>query len=354
MKKILLSLCFLSRLTLAADAVPATPTVAHPITRQIVQRHFAGAYGIGSGTITVSGTIAGKYTSLQARAISTDTLYDSGWVRIKGNYTAGTPYSYSGKLNLLPGQYTIQVKAVNGKTSGLITTVSKVGVGELFIVAGQSLVGNFGQVVNTPTDDRVSATPGDGTWALAVDPQPIAGGSAGSPIPALGSALATSINMPIGFLTVAVGGTSTTQWVNTYYASNLAPAITAFGTNGFRAILWENGQQDGSTGISAATYKSNMASLITSSRTDSGFTVPWGVADHSTELSLTKYATIQGAQDGVITDNASTFAGADSDSMSDSYRFDNTHFSAAGQLVHGGLWSVAIQTYCSAHCTGWQ
>lgn len=312
-----------------------TLQIISPVARQVIQQNS------GSASVTIVGSYPITITSVQAKADVVNGGTSVGWTTI---YT-GPGSVWSGSLTLVPGQYNISVQAFINMTGTNTVVVDKVGVGELFIVAGQSLVANFGQSANTPTDDRVSATDGNGNWQFAVDPQPIANGNAGSPIPALGSALAVEHNMPIGFLDVAVGGTSTVDWINTYYASNMVPAINAFGLTQFRAILWENGQQDGATGVTTSEYETNIATLQSNSRTLAGWTIPWGIANTSTELSLTVYPTIQAAQNFVVSNDTATFGGSDSDSISNADRFDGTHFNPTGQNLQAGMWAMGIETY---------
>ena len=96
---------------------------------------------------------------------------------------------YSGELNLFAGWYDVTIRAKNGSTVVTEDTIERVGVGDVFVIAGQSNSANHGSDLLTPVDDRVSAF--DLTnWQHAADPQPIATGNGGSPWPALGDAIA--------------------------------------------------------------------------------------------------------------------------------------------------------------------
>lgn len=315
------------------------PSISIPQTRQIYQRNVSNL-----GAVTITGTYVGAYTVIQAQASVINGGTPVGWQNIViGNM--GSPFT--GTLNLAPGWYNVQVRVLNGAALSNPTTVTKVGVGELFICAGQSLLANYGQTANNVTDDRVSARTYAGAWQIANDPQPLNGDASikASPIPLIGSALAVYLNMPVGFMDAAVGGTSTDTWIATLYASNLLPAMQAFGLTKFRAILWEQGQQDALIGNSTATYEANTTTIINQSRSDAGWNVPWGIADRSTIQTNTAFPTIQAGQDWLVANTTFAFGGSDSDSITNADRYDTTHFNTAGQVLQANMWVAAIKTY---------
>jgi hypothetical protein len=319
--------------------IPGVPTLSTPMTRQIFQRNSSNI-----GSVSISGTGTGTFTAVQASTTVTNGGTAVPWTTI---YTGSGP-SFSGILPVGPGQYSLLVRLMRGGIGGGPATIAKVGVGEIFLVAGQSLVANWGNNINTPTDDRVSNVTYAGAWAFAQDPQPNCDGTGGSPIPAMGSALASYLNMPIGIMSIAIGGTSSAQWVGTgspnYFVGNFEPALTLLGTN-FRAVIWEQGQADGIAGVTAAQYETNIANLIAEVRTYAGWNMPWGIASASTIAADTAYPVIAGAQAFIVSNDTLVFQGSNSDSIPNSDRWDMTHFNAAGQLIHGGLWATAIETY---------
>jgi hypothetical protein len=69
------------------------------------------------------------------------------------------------------GWYSVQVRAFRGNLAATVT-VDRVGIGEVFLTAGQSNSANSGSYLFTALD-TVSAWNGTG-WVLAHDPQPIA------------------------------------------------------------------------------------------------------------------------------------------------------------------------------------
>ena len=125
--------------------------------------------------------------------------------------------------------------------------VEPIGVGEVFVVAGQSYATNCNDERLTVADPQQRVVAFDSakqTWAVANDPQPVFDGSdSGSIWPPLGDALAKEFGVPIGFANVAIGGSSSAQWLP---EGNVLPRLINAGkTLGtFRAVLWQQGESD--------------------------------------------------------------------------------------------------------------
>ena len=125
--------------------------------------------------------------------------------------------------------------------------VEPFGVGEVFVIAGQSYATNTNEERLRISDPqgRVSAlNVANSTWGTAHDPQPTPDGSDGGSIwPALGDSLLREFHVPIGFANVAVGGTSSQQWMpDGTLHPRLKQAGKALGR--FRAVLWQQGESD--------------------------------------------------------------------------------------------------------------
>ncbi len=90
--------------------------------------------------------------------------------------------------------------------------VEHVGIGEVFVVAGQSNSANHGEEKQKPNDERVVSFDGK-SWRPADDPQPGATGSGGSFLPPFGDAIAKRFDVPVGLVACGVGGTSVREWL---------------------------------------------------------------------------------------------------------------------------------------------
>ena len=188
--------------------------------------------------------------------------------------------------------------------------VVQFGVGEIFLVAGQSNSGNYGEKKQATQTGLVSAFDFENKmWQLAVDPQPGAGGRGGSIMPLLGDALSKKLNLPIGIIAYGQGGTSVREWLpqgsrfpNPPTVENKVRKINdgeweslgkiypgfiermkAFGKNGFRAVLWHQGesdanQKDPTRTLSGPLYEKYLTQLIVKTRADLEWDVPWFVA----------------------------------------------------------------------------
>ncbi|MDB6078423.1 MAG: hypothetical protein JWO82_2170, partial [Akkermansiaceae bacterium] len=267
----------------AAGTAPLSTMISSPTSRSIVQRNSSGV-----GVIPISGTYQGSPNRIEARAVVMDDRAHSGastgWQTIATMPAGG---SYSGALTEVAagGWYQIEVRAVAGDVPEEAAVVKKVGVGDIYLTAGQSNSANHGTPPYTPADDRVSVRldASGALWRQGYDPMPIATGDGGSPWSRLGDQLAFADNIPVGFLCVGVGSTATSDWLpgSANYETRLKPAVKSFPTGGFRAILWHQGESDSIANVPAATYASRMAAIIAATRSDSGWAVPWYVAEAS-------------------------------------------------------------------------
>ena len=260
-------------------------TLSRPKTRQVVQRD-----GSNQASIRLQGVCSGTAARLEARAVvmpgATNNGVSTDWVVVAESPTNG-PFT-----GVLPGVtaggwYRVEVRAMNAGTTVLAAmAVDRVGVGDVFVTAGQSNAACFGSPTQRPTDDRVSAyTLSSGTWRFATDPQPDNSGgigSGGSAWPTLGSLLVQSNQVPVGFVGVAYGGSALNQWLpGTSFFLYLTNALRALGTNGVRAVLWHQGESDSLNNTTASTYAQQLSNVVASSRAAAGWPVTWGIAEVS-------------------------------------------------------------------------
>jgi lysophospholipase L1-like esterase len=250
------------------------------------------------------------------------------------------------------GWYRLEIR---GKTGDAIThagSVEPIGVGEVFIVAGQSYATNCNDEKLKPADPRVVAYDTiKHSWAIANDPQPVVDKSDGGSIwPPLGDALAKELRVPIGFANVAFGGTSSQQWLpGRGLHSQLVRAGQQIG--GFRAVLWQQGESDVIAKTTTEKYVENVRA-IRSAASRKWVNAPTWLLAKST-LHPTVYTDPDG--EGRIRKGIDELAklpgfkaGPDTDTLAGENRGDaksRRHFSAVGQKRAAAMWFDVIKAH---------
>lgn len=348
-------------------------TLSSPSDFQVFQRKTRT-----NGIIRMEGALAirhgkdeGQPILLQARvrAFPAD---DAPWIQLPhdsrvSRFRAEIPVSTG-------GWYAVEVRATSGTDQLGMVTIPHVGVGEVFVVAGQSNSANYGEGRQHPQSDRISAFDGK-SWKMAIDPQPGAGGEGGSFIPTLGDLLEARFQVPIGFVSTGVGGTSVREWLPAGRTMSAPPTtgqncITVgdhlwassgaiydsliqrarmLGTNGFRAILWHQGESDNhqppGRDIPPSEYQADLRELIRSSRHDLGWEVPWVVAQASYHVpSEPGSQKLRDAQIAVTRDGFAV-EGPNTDTLGSEFRENGgqgVHFNSLGLRRHGELWAEKL------------
>lgn len=329
-----------------SQASAADRVITSPQARMVRQRDAAGR-----AKVPVSGSFAEAVGPVEARAV--DLRHPeraTDWQALDAAPEGGR---FRGLLDLPGGWWRLEVRAAAASQPARLLTgrVMPIGVGEVFIAAGQSNSANHGMPPQRPRDDRVSTwdsgrTLEDG-WRRAADPQPVATGSGGSPWPAMGDALAAALDLPIGLVSVGWGGTTVAQWLpEGQLYPRLRQAMSGLGgAGGFRAILWHQGESDAVGGTSTEAYAAAMTRVISQSREDAGGPVPWLVAEVSFAPGLGQPPrdAVIAAQRQVVASLAGVFAGPGTDDLvGPEWRFDGIHFGAAGLALHGRRWQEAL------------
>lgn len=342
----------------AADASPRNGTPSAPL---------AGAAGRGSvlaiykpleravfqrdarnlGNVPAECSVPEGADRVEVRAINRQTsMIVLDWT---GLPCAGTVRTGSKSLPLPAGWYRLEFRAQAGGKTIQTGTVARVGVGEVFLTAGQSNSANHGGPPQKPVDERVSACDWQtGQWRHADDPQPGASGINGSPWPLLGDLLAGKFDVPVGFLSAGMGGTEVAWWLPALpNYSRLKTALAQVAPHGLRAVLWHQGESDSLLGTSAESYAQMLTSIITQSRQDAGFEVPWGVALVSwhpyPKATPENQAKVIAGQKLVIARVPRVFAGPATDSYHlRNFLVDGIHFNAQGLAAHAQGWCDAL------------
>jgi hypothetical protein len=319
------------------ETVAASITLSSLSDRQIVQRD-----GNNQASLLLSGTFSGEGTEIQARAVAIDENgTDTGWITIDADLSGE---SYAGTLDVSAGWYQIEVRLLNGTEVTASALLAHVGVGDIYITCGQSNSANFGDGTPSAADDRVSYLGLlTGTWVHADDPpgNPSAyPGRKGSPWPKLGDLLSAQDDVPIGFVSIGDGSSSVESWMPASDDNypNLKTAVQYFSENGFKAVLWHQGEYDADDNTSIEDYVTRLETVIAASRVDAGWNIPWGVAQVSYPYTIQN---VPLAQLQVIANDDLVFAGADTDTIGAAYR-NGPHFTVEGLTLHAELWFDAL------------
>ncbi len=129
-------------------------TISSPVVRQVFQRDLTN-----QALVTITGSYSQPVDTIQVRflAVTTGQGTPIDWTVIKSSPLGGL---FKGSVVVKGGWYTMEVRGLlNGKIVGSTSTLSRVGVGEVFVIAGQSNASGSGERgVNETgsTDDRVN------------------------------------------------------------------------------------------------------------------------------------------------------------------------------------------------------
>jgi hypothetical protein len=249
------------------------------------------------------------------------------------------------------GWYRLELRCVEGDKVQAAASVEPVGVGEVFVVAGQSYAGGTNDELLKVTDPSQAVSTYDWqakTWRIANDPPPH-NGDGGSIWPPLGDMLAPTLRVPVAFVNVSVGGTSTANWApDGPLHKRLRDVGNEIGA--FRAVLWQQGESDVIEKTSTETYVQRVAEIRDVAAEAWGFNPPWLLAKsthHPTvyndpigerriRQAIDDLRKLPGFRPGPDTD----VLGGDNRGGPKTRR----HFSAVGQKRAAWLWFAALWT----------
>ncbi len=330
--------------------------VNFPVNRAVFQRNLQN-----EADVQIAGSLPKKADRVEARftPINSQGFDDGTWHGIHFNPNQGF---FLGSVRVRGGWYKLEVRAFYTDGQSETISVEKVGVGEVFMIAGQSNaqgINNRGEV--GASDDRVNcvnalnrlnefssintsltisqlsqntniAPYGQGAWCWGE----------------LGDKLAQRYNVPILFFNSGWNGTMSINWQESsqraftwdaifqtffpyqYPYQNLRYALNYYGSLfGVRAVLWQQGEADVNPGIpNRKEGYNNLKTLIEQSRKDYGGNIPWVVSKTSYVLGATSNEVLAYQQDIIDTPNLNVFQGPSTDVIQiprpDGVHFGNT------------------------------
>ena len=311
-------------------------SVSYPLPRMVIQRdkqNQAPLYIAGTYSIPVD-RIEARLVRLASVPNQSADDQPSDWTLVQEHPQTG---QFRGIIKANAGFFRLEIRGVRDSRTVSTASVSQVGVGEVFLVAGQSNAMGFPQLgAKGATERVVSFNAWNRFWnkndVLESSDRPFPHPTF-SPLAAtnlifptgetawcwgeLGDYLADRYNVPVAFFNVAIPATVAENWSSTANGkptinifnskpwpflqpySNLRNALQYYHTLfGIRAVLWHHGESDAvPLRTTQANYRRYVQDVIDQSRTDFGRNLTWVVAQSSISTAgPTPSAAILGAQ----------------------------------------------------------
>ena len=302
-------------------------TISSPVLRQVFQRDLTN-----KASLTITGSYSQTVDVVQAKltAVRAGQGTNIDWTTISPNPLGGI---FKGTLSVRGGWYKLEVRGtLAGKVVGNISTIEKVGIGEVFVIAGQSNAGGSSLLEANETgatDDRVNCANfisprtyypdfpflhADLNQLSIIEFSQLKKTAAIGPTGLgpyywgkVGDALSAKLNVPIMFFNTGWAGASIRVWresaenptvgvpsdfqfdntnnnryVPGYPYSNLSAVLSYYGINlGVRAVLWMEGETQSLLNLDAIaqgltppitidSYLDNLRRLVKRTRQDLG------------------------------------------------------------------------------------
>lgn len=203
-----------------------------PATKRVYQRSGS------TGSISIAGTVAGTTEDIEA------SFNGGAYATIA---SAVAPGSFSGTLSSqAEGQGTLTVRKKT--TTSTSTTVAEIGIGDVFVIGGDSISEGRGTNAQSYTHATLHAEVfrQDDAWARANDAVDT-GTSSGSHWPLLATQIMADQSVPVAFISVGTGSTDVYTTGNDEWAKNnsayaeMTAQVTASGVNAVKACLFHLG-----------------------------------------------------------------------------------------------------------------
>ncbi|MFN8348734.1 MAG: sialate O-acetylesterase [Spirosomataceae bacterium] len=340
-------------------------TVSFPTSRIVFQRSIAN---------TASFTVSGAYQSgipdrveAALEPVSPGMGTTTDWQLVEQYPVGGV---FSGTVSATGGWYTLKVRVIRNGLVSETAEVDRVGIGEVFVVAGQSNargIQNYG--APPATDDRVNCFnylnagfdpnefPEPSFSHLNADSYIAPYGFSAWSWGILGDLLVARLNVPVLFYNAALEGTTSRSWRESTVGSATNPYIGGSYMNrlpysqlrislqqyasltGIRAILWQQGESDTQFEVPESEIVANLQQVIGQSRSDAGHNLSWVMARVSYNT-LTSSSVIN-AQNTVINSVPNMFAGPFTDGIQIP-RPDGVHLQNNGLKTLAEVWDASL------------
>lgn len=336
--------------------------ITYPTSRAVFQRNNDNI-----GTIYFGGNFTTKLDRIEARLISRNQGRAVDWTTVVNNPVSGF---YKSALTTTGGWYLLEVRGIRDGVVVASTSLDRVGIGEVFVICGQSNAEGKDNIGAPANDDRVSRISNLNSSTESLHPFPsfdrIDRSSVISPSGnsawcwgRLGDLLTEKLGVPILFMNTAWEGYDIKQWEISAnggrgynsFGEVFAPAGFPFNTVknsiqqythmlGMRAVLFHQGETDNVLGTSQLSYFNSMSVFISSLRQATQKNVSFMVARVSRIENGKIRPEVINAQNQIIQQIPNVFAGPATDVVGE--RFDDLHFSEEGTNKVAALWNEQL------------
>lgn len=351
--------------------------ITFPSERTVIQRNKNN-----EATLHITGTFGSELERIEARLVAIQGGNNIDWTEIVRNPNLGF---FKGSLNARGGWYRLEVRGIANGQVVTNATINRVGIGEVFLIAGQSNAQGYYNSGNpSASDDRVNCITNFIANGSPIEPDfptfskvnfnthisPTGSGSWcwGK----LGDLLAQKLNVPILFMNAGSEAMSVVEWrlsadgARGYnpYVNNYAPAGFPYqpfkqalnyyvNLLGIRGILWLQGETDTYSGTSTQMYRESLQFLIERSRQNSGGkNISWVISRTSKDQYRGTAQRVIDGQNQVIQQTPNTFAGPETDNIGP--RTDNVHFYGQGLIDLAEAWNRSLDNAFFANSIPYQ
>lgn len=360
----------LGLILLSTQAAAQVVRITYPETRAVFQRNLDR-----TTIIYVSGNFYQPVDSVQARLVveNPDQGFTTNWQTVQRNPQGGI---FQGPVRGTSGWYRLEVRAFAGRDVIGEDVVRKVGIGEVFIITGQSNAQGFQDLGAVGAiDDRVNCVDYDNFTAnsLADPPAPKFQQLSSSALIGprgqsawcwgiLGDLIARQYNCPVLFINTAWAGTTIRNWTESADGKitknifrmgtpdenfptgmpygNLIIAIRYYSSLlGLRAILWQQGETDNiPLNLGRQEYATLMQYLVNKTRSDTDRYPAWILARSSYNQGKVSSSIIQAQSDVINVYNNNVLAGPFTDAIQNPRPGDDVHFGGDGLRQLAQAW----------------
>ncbi|GAB3247668.1 hypothetical protein GCM10027347_03430 [Larkinella harenae] len=348
--------------------------ITYPVNRAVFQRDQRD-----NGTIYIAGTYTQPITKVEARLVkmADGQGIDTDWQTVQTEPKGGV---FQGPITGRGGWYRLETRAWQNDSLVGQDNVTRIGIGEVFIITGQSNAQGFQQQgAEGATDDRVNCITYDNTATNSLENPPslsfrqlgadaLVGprGQSAWCWGLLGDMIARRYNVPVLFINTAWAGTAIHNWIesfdgkttkNVFIEQNL-PAGMPYGNllvslryfsslQGLRAVLWQQGETDNHLRLQQEQYRLSMQLLINKTRADTKRYPSWMLARSSYNLGRFDNGIIAAQNQVINTFNNNVFAGPETDRIQipryDQVNGDGgTHFGGTGLRQYAEAWFASM------------